>query len=192
MFFFDVFHFDRSKQLSCACSSGVLCVRPVQAQRPTVHPAAHPSDEGSGSACRHQRSGQPHHGVAKPGSQPHLCRMNHHDSRSSVLAAAQWDTLPKLGHQSDFCFYLRFSGVNREGEFYPPSKHCRRLKANQEAEAEVALLASVCFQHPEPRQRSSSPPPIEPGGFFKDPFPSKQDDVFIVWVWTRNSFSPLE
>lgn len=70
MFFFDVFDVERSKPLFSAHPSGVLRVRPVQVQRPTGHPVAPPGDEGPGSARRHQRSGQPHHGVAKTGTPP--------------------------------------------------------------------------------------------------------------------------
>lgn len=55
----------RSHQILSACSSGVLRVRPVQAQRATGDPVAHPGDEGSGSARRPQRSRKsPDHGVA--------------------------------------------------------------------------------------------------------------------------------
>lgn len=168
MFIFDVFHFDRSKKLFSACSSGVLRVRPVQAQRPTVDPAAHPSDEGSGSACRHQRSGQPYHGVAKTGSQPNLCPT---DQRHR-----------EPGHQSQSCFYLRFSGFQREGEFYPPLKHFSRLKKTREVE--VALLSSHVSApalHGRYAQALFSNMLFIPGR-----------TTFIAWVRTPSCFSPLD
>lgn len=164
MLFFDTFHFDRSKLLFSACSSGVLCVRPVQAQRPTGDPAADPSDEGSNSACRHPRSGQPHHGVAKAGPQPN------HDSLSRGTGRS---ALQELGHQSDFFFCLRFSGFNRGEEL----KHFRSLKPNQEVEAVLppASGATSMFQLAVANNM---------GGLFKDPFHFLQDGMFIVWVWT--------
>lgn len=79
--------------------TGVLRVRPVQAQRPTGDPVADPGDEGSGPVGGPQRSREsPHHGVAKTG--PDWTETHHKSLRQLLLGTGP----SAFGHQRVFAF----------------------------------------------------------------------------------------
>lgn len=98
-------------QILSAYPTGVLRVRPVQAQRATGDPVADPRDEGSGPVGGSQGPREsPHHGVAKTATwtETHLCLMNHYDGGSSVPDGASLDIKAFLLSSETFrCYYRR-------------------------------------------------------------------------------------